>query len=159
MVEGARYAGAFIGAGVLHLLGFVILAGMDSPKPPQSAHAGRDMSVFFGLPGFRLGLVAAGLGYAVMSFLMTATPLQIVNVSQLGVEENARVIQWHVIAMFAPSFFTGHLIARFGIRGVMTAGLVMYGLCIFMALSGTHSGIILRRCCCWGWAGIFVCLR
>ena len=137
VVEGARYAGAFIGAGVLHLLGFVILAGMDSPKPPQSAHAGRDMSVFFALPGFRLGLVAAALGYAVMSFLMTATPLQIVNVSQLGVAENARVIQWHVIAMFAPSFFTGHLIARFGIRRVMTAGLVMYGLCIFAALSGT----------------------
>ena len=137
VVEGARYAGAFIGAGVLHLLGFVILAGMDSPKPPQSAHAGRDMSVFFALPGFRLGLVAAALGYAVMSFLMTATPLQIVNVSQLGVAENARVIQWHVIAMFAPSFFTGHLIARFGIRQVMMAGLVMYGLCIFAALSGT----------------------
>ncbi|MEC7243817.1 MAG: MFS transporter, partial [Pseudomonadota bacterium] len=137
VVEGARYAGAFIGAGVLHLLGFVILAGMDSPKLPQSAHAGRDMSVFFALPGFRLGLVAAALGYAVMSFLMTATPLQIVNVSQLGVAENARVIQWHVIAMFAPSFFTGHLIARFGIRQVMMAGLVMYGLCIFMALSGT----------------------
>ena len=137
VVEGARYAGAFIGAGVLHLLGFVILAGMDSPKPPQSAHTGRDMSVFFALPGFRLGLVAAALGYAVMSFLMTATPLQIVNVSQLGVAENARVIQWHVIAMFAPSFFTGHLIARFGIRQVMMAGLVMYGLCIFAALSGT----------------------
>ena len=137
VVEGARYAGAFIGAGVLHFLGFVILAGMDSPKPPQSAHAGRDMSVFFALPGFRLGLVAAALGYAVMSFLMTATPLQIVNVSQLGVAENARVIQWHVIAMFAPSFFTGHLIARFGIRQVMMAGLVMYGLCIFAALSGT----------------------
>ena len=136
-VGGARYAGAFIGAGVLHLLGFFVLAGMDSPKPPQNPSAGRDMSVFFALPGFRLGLVAAAIGYAVMSFLMTATPLQIVNVSQLGVAENARVIQWHVIAMFAPSFFTGHLIARLGIRQVMAAGLVMYGLCIIAALSGT----------------------
>ena len=136
-VDGARYAGAFIGAGGLHLLGFVVLLGMDSPKPPPSTHAGRNMSAFFALPGFRLGLVAAALGYAVMSFLMTATPLQIVNVSQLGVADNARVIQWHVIAMFAPSFFTGHLIARFGIRQVMTAGLVMYGLCILAALSGT----------------------
>ena len=136
-VDGARYAGAFIGAGVLHLLGFFVLAGMDSPKPPQNPSAGRDMSVFFALPGFLLGLVAAAIGYAVMSFLMTATPLQIVNVSQLGVAENARVIQWHVIAMFAPSFFTGHLIARLGIRQVMAAGLVMYGLCIIAALSGT----------------------
>ena len=136
-VDGARYAGAFIGAGGLHLLGFVVLLGMDSPKPPPSTHAGRNMSAFFALPGFRLGLVAAALGYAVMSFLMTATPLQIVNISQLGVAHNARVIQWHVIAMFAPSFFTGHLIARFGIRQVMTAGLAMYGLCILAALSGT----------------------
>ena len=65
VVEGARYAGAFIAAGVLHLLGF-ILAGMDSPKPPRSALAGRDMSVF-ALPG-SAGLAAAALGYAVMSF-------------------------------------------------------------------------------------------
>lgn len=136
-IDGARYAGAFLGAGALHLLAFVVLAGMDSPKPAQTTRAGRDMAVFFALPGFWLGLVAAALGYAVMSFLMTATPLQIVNVSQLGVGDNARVIQWHVIAMFAPSFFTGHLIARFGVRQIMTAGLVLYGLCILAALSGT----------------------
>ena len=136
-IDGARYAGAFIGAGVLHLLGFFVLAGMDSPKPPQRTHTGRGMAAFFALPGFRLGLVAAALGYAVMSFLMTATPLQIVNISQLGVADNARVIQWHVIAMFAPSFFTGHLVARFGVRQVMMAGLVMYAACILAALSGT----------------------
>ena len=134
---GARYAGAFIGAGVLHLLGFIVLAGMHSPKPQTGGRTGRPMAAFFALPGFRLGLVAAALGYAVMSYLMTATPLQIVNVSQLGVADNARVIQWHVIAMFAPSFITGHLVARFGVRQVMTAGLVMYAACIWAALSGT----------------------
>jgi len=136
-IDGARYAGAFLGAGAVHLLAFLVLVGMDSPKPPQTGRARRDMAVFFALPEFRLGLVAAALGYAVMSFLMTATPLQIVNVSQLGVADNARVIQWHVIAMFAPSFFTGHLVSRFGVRQVMGAGLILYGLCIVAALSGT----------------------
>ena len=89
------------------------------------------------MSGFRLGLIAAALGYAVMSFLMTATPLQIVNVSQLDVADNARVIQWHVVAMFAPSFVTGHLISRFGVKNIMAAGLLMYAICIFAALSGT----------------------
>ena len=94
------------------------------------------MSAFLRLPAFRLALCSAALGYAVMSFLMTAAPLQIVNVSLLGEASNARVIQWHVIAMFAPSFFTGSLISRFGIRSIMSAGLVLYLAGIVMALSG-----------------------
>ena len=83
-----------------------------------------------------------------MSFLMTATPLQIVNVSHLGVADNARVIQWHVIAMFAPSFVTGHLISRFGVKHIMAVGLLMYALCILQRYQVQHSGIISRRYSC-----------
>ena len=136
-IDGARYAGAFLGAGATHVLAFMALIGMDSPKPPRNQPEGRPLGIFFSAAGFRLGLVAAALGYAVMSFLMTATPLQIVNVSQLGVEDNARVIQWHVIAMFAPSFITGHLISRFGVKQIMVAGVLMYVICIIAASSGT----------------------
>ena len=136
-IDGARYAGAFLGAGAVHLLACIALLKMESPKLPRNQQQGRALGIFFLMPGFRLGLIAAALGYAVMSFLMTATPLQIVNVSQLGVADNARVIQWHVIAMFAPSFVTGHLISRFGLKQIMAAGVMMYVICVFAALSGT----------------------
>ena len=57
-----------------------------------------------------IAILAASIGYSLMSFIMTATPLQIVNVCKLGDSASATVIQWHVIAMFAPSFFTGSII-------------------------------------------------
>ena len=66
---------------------------------------------------------------------MTATPLQVVNVAKLGHSANATVIQWHVVAMFAPSFFTGNLIARFGVSRILWAGLAAYVGTIVMALN------------------------
>jgi hypothetical protein len=135
-VDGAPYAGAFFGAAGVQFFAFLALAGLDIPPPDRRAASGRPLSAFFSTATFRLGLVVAGLGYAMMSFLMTATPLQIVNVSHLGAEENARVIQWHVIAMFAPSFFTGFLVARFGVRWMIVLGGLLYGLVVVFALAG-----------------------
>ena len=136
VVDGALYTGCFIGAALVQCLALPILLGMPKLAVAAGINRGRPMSAFLRLPAFRLALCSAALGYAVMSFLMTAAPLQIVNVSLLGEALNARVIQWHVIAMFAPSFFTGSLISRFGIRSIMSAGLVLYLAGIIMALSG-----------------------
>ena len=135
-VDGAPYAGAFFGAAGVQFFAFLALAGLDISRPDRGVPSGRSLSVFFSTATFRLGLVVAGLGYAMMSFLMTATPLQIVNVSELGTEENARVIQWHVIAMFAPSFFTGFLVARCGVRWMIVLGGLLYGLVVVFALAG-----------------------
>ena len=135
-VDGAPYAGAFFGAAGVQFFAFFALAGLDIPPPDRRASAGRPLSAFFATASFRLGLVVAALGYACMSFLMTATPLQIVNISQLGTEENARVIQWHVIAMFAPSFFTGLLVSKFGVRWMIMLGGLLYGLVVVFALAG-----------------------
>ena len=136
VVDGALYTGCFIGAALVQCLALPILLGMPKLAVAAGINRGRPMSAFLRLPAFRLALCSAALGYAVMSFLMTAAPLQIVNVSLLGEALNARVIQWHVIAMFAPSFFTGSLISIFGIRSIMSAGLVLYLAGIIMALSG-----------------------
>ena len=136
VVDGALYTGCFIGAALVQCLALPILLGMPKLAVAAGINRGRPMSAFLRLPAFRLALCSAALGYAVMSFLMTAAPLQIVNVSLLGEALNARVIQWHVIAMFAPSIFTGSLISRFGIRSIMSAGLVLYLAGIIMALSG-----------------------
>ena len=135
-VDGALYAGCFLGAAMVQCLALPILASMPTLTFSHLKNRGRPLGVFFKIPAFRLGVCAAALGYAVMSFLMTAVPLQIVNVSLLGDAINARVIQWHVIAMFAPSFFTGSLIARFGARPVMFTGLLCYFFSMFSALSG-----------------------
>ena len=70
-----------------------------------------------------------------MSYLMTATPLQVVNVAKLGTSANATIIQWHVVAMFAPSFFTGNLIQRFGIIKILSAGLLAYIVAMITALA------------------------
>lgn len=137
VIEGAKYAGSFLGATAVQLLAFLVLARLSIAPPEKQLHQGRSIRVFFTMKGFRLGLIIAGLGYAVMSFLMTATPIQIVNVSYLGIEENVRVIQWHVIAMFAPSFFTGSLISRYGIKAIAIAGLIFYLMCVGFALLGT----------------------
>ena len=115
VVEGARYAGAFIGQGsASSRLFWRVWTARNRRKVPMP---GGTCLSFSRCPGSGLG-GGGGAGLCGDALLMTATPLQIVNVSQLGVAENARVIQWHVTIMFAPSF-TGHLIARFGIRQVM----------------------------------------
>ena len=71
-----------------------------------------------------------------MSFLMTAAPLQIVNICKLGNDASANVIQWHVIAMFAPSFFTGYLISKYGNRKIMLLGIIFYLLSIYFGTVG-----------------------
>ena len=87
------------------------------------------------MPVFVVGMICCAIGYALMSYLMTATPLQVVNVAKLGTSANATIIQWHVVAMFLPSFFTGNLIARFGALRILSAGVICYILTIIIAVN------------------------
>jgi MFS family permease len=86
-------------------------------------------------PAFLVAALAGALGYGVMNLLMAATPLAM---QQCGLPfgDAAFVLQWHVIGMFAPGFFTGHLIKRFGTLPVMAVGLALTLGCIAIALSG-----------------------
>jgi MFS family permease len=131
------YVGSFFAAGLIQVLSLVVLLSLRIPAFVRPTSSGRPLSTFFRLPRFQTGLVAAALGYGVMTFLMTATPLQIVNVSKLGDAANATVIQWHVIAMFAPSFVTGALIRRFGVEKVMASGLLLYLAAVLFLLNGS----------------------
>ena len=103
----------------------------------RAAGAGRPIGVFLRMPVFVVGMLSSAIGYGVMSYMMTAAPLQVVNVVKLGTSANATIIQWHVVAMFAPSFFTGNLIARFGASRILWAGLLAYVATIVMALNAT----------------------
>lgn len=87
-------------------------------------------------PVFVVSALGAAIGYGVMNLLMAATPLAM-QICGLPFSDAAFVLQWHVIGMFAPGFFTGHLIKRYGPMKVMGAGVFLNLVCIGIALSGT----------------------
>ena len=103
-VPGYLYAGCYFLASAVQLISLLVLAGVKIPKPKLTRKGGRPLGVFFRNPEFVVGMTCSAIGYALMSYMMTATPLQVVNVAQLGTSANATIIQWHVVAMFAPSF-------------------------------------------------------
>jgi MFS family permease len=136
LVPDALYAGCFFTASFVQVFSLIFVSGVKIPKPAQQSYTGRPIGVFLRMPVFLIGMLCAALGYALMSYLMTATPLQVVNVSQLGTSANATIIQWHVVAMFAPSFFTGSLIARYGVGRILGSGVLAYIAVIVLALMG-----------------------
>ena len=92
-----------------------------------------------------VAILGAALGYGVMNLLMAATPLAM-QVCGFDFDASALVLEWHVIGMFAPGFFTGHLIKRLGVLPVMGAGVALNFACVAVALMGVelhHFGIAL----------------
>jgi MFS family permease len=135
-VPGHLYAGCFFSVAAVQLVSLGFLSGVKIPKPERTGSGGRPIGRFFKMPIFVVGVISAAIGYAMMSYMMTATPLQVVNVAKLGTSANATIIQWHVVAMFAPAFFTGNLIARFGAPIILTSGVLIYLAAIASALLG-----------------------
>jgi MFS family permease len=121
------FAGSFLalcGVYVLSLLSLLFLRVPDSTAT-QSSGQPRPLSTIMSQPVFIVALVGAMLGYGVMSLVMTATPLAMKHHAH-PFTDTAFVIQWHVLGMYAPSFFTGHLIRRWGVNTVMLIGALLY---------------------------------
>lgn len=132
------FAGAYIVLALLALLGMVLMAGVRFPAPPKANTAtppGRPLSQILQQPAFMVACLSASLGYGVMNLLMAATPLAMQQCG-LPFEDAAFVLEWHVIGMFAPGFFTGSLIKRYGTLQIMGIGVVLNLACIVVALSG-----------------------
>ena len=136
------FAEAVFAGSYLSLAGFCLLAiGVLSliKIPPLTAEEqkdkGRPLIVIARQPAFIVAVMSAVIGYGVMNLLMTATPLAM-SACQLPFSDAAFVIQGHVIAMFAPSFFTGALIKRFGVINIMLTGVALTLCCVAIALSG-----------------------
>jgi MFS family permease len=132
------FAGVFVGLIGLAILAVLMLQFIHVPKPAAHEIAGpqRPLGEIVRQPVFMVAAASAGLGYGVMILLMSVTPLSMVQHSH-SFADAAFVIQWHVLGMFAPSFFTGHLIKRFGVPRVMLTGALCNVLCIAVATSGT----------------------
>jgi MFS family permease len=133
----------FLGS-YLVLIGFCLLAlilqrMMDIPRltDAEQKEKGRPLSVIARQPAFIVAVLSGMIGYGVMNLLMTATPLAMRSCSH-PFSDAAFVIQWHVIAMFAPSFFTGSLIKRFGVRTILFTGVLLSLSCVAIALSGVE---------------------
>ncbi len=142
------FTGAYLTLAVAALLSMVVMAQMQFPPVPKrtsNSATGRPMSEIWRQPVFVVATLGAALGYAVMNLLMAATPLAM-QVCGMSFENIAWVLEWHVLGMFAPGFFTGHLIKRFGVLRIMGVGVLLNLVCIAVALNGedlTHFTVAL----------------
>jgi predicted MFS family arabinose efflux permease len=135
----APFVGSYAALIAIMLGSAATLMLLDIPKPTQAEREGprRPMAEIMRQPVFIAAALAATLGQAVMNFLMTATPIAMTQASH-SFADTALVIEWHVFGMFAPGFFTGNLIRRFGEIRIIMAGLFLELVCIGVALSGTQ---------------------
>ncbi len=134
----APFAGAYAALAVIALIAMGVVSMVTFPPvPPKKpgASGGRPLSVIMRQPVFIVSTAAAALGYGVMNILMAASPIAM-QICGHPFSDAALVLEWHVIGMFAPGFFTGHLISRFGAVAILTVGVLLNLLCIAVALAG-----------------------
>ena len=133
------FAGAYLSLAVVALLAMAVLGFIQFPPfvSKSSSEGGRPLSVIIRQPLFAVAAATGALSYGVMNLLMASTPIAMQQCG-LPFSDAALVLEWHVIGMFAPGFFPGHLIKRFGAMRIMSVGVVLYLVCIAVALSGTN---------------------
>lgn len=135
----ALFAGCYAAIAVLGAATLLVLAFVKIPPPNEEERGGggRPLAQIIRQPAFMVALGGAAIAQGAMVLVMTATPLAM-SFCGYGFDDTAFVIQWHVLGMFAPSFFTGHLINRFGTLNIMIAGAVLIIVCLGVALSGVE---------------------
>jgi predicted MFS family arabinose efflux permease len=132
------FAGAYVALVGLAMLSLALMSRIEFPPlslPGAAAGSGRPLREIAGQPAFIVATAACALGYGVMSLLMAATPIAMAQCSH-PFSSAALVLEWHVIGMYLPSFFTGNLIKRIGALPVMALGLALNIVCVLIALSG-----------------------
>ena len=145
------FAGAYLALIGVALLAMACMSAIRFEVLPVPLNAagqptqGRPLRELMRQPVFVVAILGAALGYGVMNLLMAATPLAM-QVCGFDFSASALVLEWHVIGMFAPGFFTGHLIKRFGVLPIMGTGVLLNFACVAVALMGVelhHFGIAL----------------
>ncbi len=134
------FMGTYLAVIAVNVIGSVLFLFLDIPRPPRpslDAPRGRSRMELLQTPRIAVAVICAMVSYALMNLVMTSTPLAVVG---CGFEEGiaADVVTAHVLAMYVPSFFTGHLIARFGVEKVVAAGLAILAAAGVVALQGVE---------------------
>ena len=130
------YAGSYIALAVLTLTSTIFLIFYKDGHKPNKV-ADRKTRSYFELisqPRFLQALVASAFAYAVMSFLMTATPISMHVMEKISLTKTGLVIQFHIAAMFLPSLITGNLIKKFGHSKIMYTGVILFSITILTSL-------------------------
>jgi MFS family permease len=135
------FAGVYVAMAVFSIAVLVLIQFIQIPRlaAAERAVSGRPMREILRQPNYRVALTSSVFGYAVMTLTMSATPLAMLACG-FGFADSATVIQAHIIGMFLPSFFTGHLIQRFGVLPVIAAGGLIEACCAIVNLSGVGFG-------------------
>jgi predicted MFS family arabinose efflux permease len=131
------FAATFIAQSICAVLAAIVLHFVKIPRPPlsHSFSDGRPLSAIIAQPKFIVAVVCGLASYTMMNMMMTSAPLAMIMCHH-SVSEAALGIQWHVLGMYAPSFITGSLIARFGTRQMIAVGLVLIVVAASIELSG-----------------------
>jgi len=133
------FVGAYLALALVAAIGALVMSAIRFPEVVVNkgpGGAGRPMREIMAQPVFIVATMSAALSYGVMNLLMAATPLAM-QTCGMPFSQTAFVLEWHIIGMFAPGFFTGHLIKRFGALPIMAVGVLLNLVCVAVALSGT----------------------
>jgi len=134
------FLGSYLAVIALNLVGSLLFLGLkiDKPVPPKAGEStGRTRWELLTTPRIAVAIICAMVSYALMNLVMTSTPLAMVGCG-FTTNNAADVVSAHVLAMFAPSFFTGHLIVRFGVEKIMGIGIAILGVAGLVGLSGVE---------------------
>jgi predicted MFS family arabinose efflux permease len=132
------FGGCYLATAILAILAIIVLAFLDLPSTThEESGPARPLLEILRQPRLAVAIACGTMSFSIMNLVMTATPIAMVDCG-FGVSESSWVIQWHVLAMFVPSFFTGSLVARFGVERITLFGLVMLMGAAVAALLGIH---------------------
>jgi MFS family permease len=130
------FAFSFVMQAVVALIAMAVLAGVGAPKPASAdLHLGRPLFRIVRQPRFIAAAICGIVSYPMMNLVMTSAPLAM-KICGLSVSDSNFGIQWHIVAMYGPSFFTGALIARFGAPKIVAVGLLLEAAAATIGLSG-----------------------
>src|SRR5580698_944450 len=130
------FAFSFLVQAVVALVAMAVLSGVDAPKPaPADLHGGRPLFEIARQPRFIAAALCGVIAYPMMNLVMTSAPLAM-KMCGLSLSDSNFGIQWHIVAMYGPSFFTGSLIARFGAPRIVALGLILEAVAAAIGLSG-----------------------
>ena len=130
------FAFSFVVQAMVALIAMAVLAGVDAPKPaPADLHGGRPLLEIARQPRFIAAALCGVIAYPMMNLVMTSAPLAM-KMCGLSLSDSNFGIQWHIVAMYGPSFFTGALITRFGAPRIVAFGLALESAAAMIGLSG-----------------------
>jgi MFS family permease len=130
------FAFSFVVQAMVALVAMAVLAGIDAPRPaPSDLHGGRPLLAIVRQPRFIAAALCGAIAYPMMNLVMTSAPLAM-KMCGLSVSDSNFGVQWHIVAMYGPSFFTGSLIARFGARRMVALGLLLEAGAATIGLTG-----------------------